>query len=498
MNPSEKNNFEQDWKRILDDASVPPPSSVWEGIEARLDADDDHKVIPLPWWQNRKLWLFAASISALLLVASGVWLNHSQNTNLTSAWKTATEKVLQSQELSGVTDENGSLATIEREHTHQDSDAPPQDFSVTEKIEIAKEKRIATVKIKVGDTGNGNTRFGNSTEKNAVSPVNLKQWETIQGIILDTYQEAQRNIANAESKKESVQESMEMLAIKKPSEQEIFLQNRYVYFNPNLELEIKEDIINKKEYWAGVSFMPATFNPNIQVVSAPPSYQSMAYSRQKAVTGNSKAGVSYSFQTQGGIKVSKHWSVEVGINYLQGNSIYEGGGYLLNSKATNQSSNVLESAIAERGKVAQEMVPSSPSLGNGVLGTSTLYINVNKDIANNYRYLQVPLQAGFILNPDGKWNYSLLGGIVSNIFLRNDLGSSNGEVITTKPNDNVYRTMNLATSTGLRIQYKLSEKWRANLTGSYQQAVTSGVHSDISLKSKPNMYGVAWGVRYSF
>lgn len=498
MDPSEKNNFEREWKRILDDASVPPPSSVWEGIEAHLDAKDDDKVIPLAWWQNKKLWLAAASISALLLVGSGLWFYHFQDSTTTIAGKTSTDIMTPSEGLNGLADERGDLAENKKEDAQKNSDANTKDHSVNESIAVANEKGITAAKTNVGVAGNKEASIGNSLENNTISTANLKQWETIQGIIMDNHQEAQRNIAIAESKKELLMVPLEMLAIKQPSEQEILMQKRYVFFKPNLELEIKEDIVNMKEYWAGVSFMPAAFNPNIQVVSAPASYQGLAYNSQKAMTGNSKSGVSYSFQTQGGIKVSKHWSVEMGVNFLQGNSMYEGGGYLLNSAATNKSSNVLESAIAERGNVVQGFAPSSPNYTGIDQTNNTIYINVNKDIANNYQYLQVPIQAGFTLNPDGKWNYALLGGVVSNIFLRNDLGSSTGEVITIKPNDNVYKTMNLAASTGLRIQYKLSENWRANLTGSYQQGFTPNVYSDISLKSKPMMYGVGWGVRYSF
>ena len=502
MNPSEKNNFEQDWKRILDDASVPPPSNVWEGIEARLDADDGDKVVPLAWWRNRMLWMVAASISAILLVGSGVWLNYSPNKTEGIAIKNEKNKTEPSKELKVSVSEETSLANTTKDESLKSNVAIEfNDGSEQGKIENINEKVLSLANSKVRVSSNGDAGFVSAKELNTISTTNLTLWKSIQGVILDNQKETERNIALAKTKNDLLIAPLELLAIKQPFEQEILMQKRYVFFNPNLELEIKEDIVKKKEYWAGVSFMPAAFNPNIQVVSAPTSYQGLAYNSQKAMTGNSKTGVSYSFQTQGGIKVSKHWTVEIGVNFLQGNSLYKGGGYLLNSAATNKSSNVLESAIAERGKVVQGFVPENPSSPNYVgLGQSnnSLYINVNKDIANNYQYLQVPLQAGFTLNPDGKWNYALLGGVVSNIFLRNDLDSSTGEIITTKPNDNVYKTMNLATTTGLRIQYKLSEKWRANLTGSYQQAITSGVHSDISLKSKPNIYGLGWGVRYSF
>jgi hypothetical protein len=102
------------------------------------------------------------------------------------------------------------------------------------------------------------------------------------------------------------------------------------------------------------------------------------------------------------------------------------------------------------------------------------------------------------LNPDGKLSYSVLGGMMANIFLNNELESANGSVIKTTTSDEVYRGMNWAATTGLRLNYRVARKWKASLTGSYQKAVTSGFRSNQNLESHPYLYGVSWGMRYSF
>jgi len=209
------------------------------------------------------------------------------------------------------------------------------------------------------------------------------------------------------------------------------------------------------------------------------------------LTGKNEAGASYALQTQGGVRLSKHWSMEMGVNYLKGNSKYEGGGYVLSSYA-NTSSNVLQSAL--NGLAAN---PSNDKSGD-YLNSNAIYIDVNKKVSNDYQYLQLPLQAGFTLNPDKKLSYSLLGGMMANFFLSNELESALGETITTTARDDVYRSMNWAATTGLRFNYKLSTKWKASLTGSYQKAISSGFKANQSLESHPYLYGVAWGVRYSF
>jgi len=110
----------------------------------------------------------------------------------------------------------------------------------------------------------------------------------------------------------------------------------------------------------------------------------------------------------------------------------------------------------------------------------------------------LPVQAGFTLNPDKKFSYSVLGGMMANFFLVNELESASGDIIRTTANDDIYRSMNWAATTGLRLNYKLSSNWGANLTGSYQRAVSSGFRSNQSLDSHPYLYGVSWSVRYSF
>jgi hypothetical protein len=235
--------------------------------------------------------------------------------------------------------------------------------------------------------------------------------------------------------------------------------------------------------------MPAAFNPNVKLREAPQAFMAQSVSQKRSVSGTSEARASYAVQTQGGVRLSKHWSVETGISYLRGNSAYEGGGYVVNAY-NSAASNVLENALAS----------NSPALSDKAadFNNGALYIDVAKKASNNYQYLQLPVQAGFTLNPDKKLSYSVLGGMMANFFLVNELESASGDIIRTTASDEIYRGTNWAATTGLRLNYKLSANWGANLTGSYQKAVSSGFKSNQSLDSRPYLYGVSWSVRYSF
>jgi|GEM_PF-916709 len=502
-----KRTFEDQWGKTFSDAAITPPPSVWEGIEARLDEEEDVAIIPI-WWQSPKLWYAAASIAALLIVG-GLWLKNGVTENGRSSDIAA--KITLPMKPEPVTAElSAGKINKTREVNHAETSKNVTGRSITS-IKSGRGKIDNSVKAEHTDVVDDqnkslatleplkpNSKLGKETRE----LIAARDKNTEPGKQVAANEKAtgdQKVLFNSKSKSDlavSIEEiaqkeelirsaiSAEMLASLPYKNLNVYFQKRYVFYKDN---ETQSVVPAKKhqEYWAGLGLMPASFNPDVNLKSSPASFANKSFASQKALTGKNDPGFSYAVQTQGGMRISKHWSVETGITYLQGNSQYEGGGYLLDA-ATYGSSNVLENAYAD-------LTNKSTGLSN-----NSIYIDVSKQVRNDYQYLQLPVQAGFTLNPDGKLSYSVLGGMMANFFLNNELQSDNGDVIKTTASDDVYRGMNWAATTGLRFNYKLSSKWRATLTGSYQKAVTSGFRANQSLESHPSLYGVAWGMRYSF
>jgi len=545
MDPSETHNFEDQWKKALNEASETPPPSVWEGIEARLDREDDD-IIPL-WWRSPKLWYAAASIAALLLVGGGIWYNNSLK-NIHSGNQYS--GIIKNQDHTGIATKAPFDHSSKTEISENKTEKKDQEKDVNEPLIANNSNAADSDKNEKTDITDSNRKDIVLTEKNkkdatgkAVEKSILNRPDKSEISAID----ADQNVIAGKTKKEILQDSQKVNAgngtpsnvpalsfpesiASKSSEQsrqddelnnlkntsvtadfltpipysdlDVFMQKRYVFFKAELKSEEKLAEHKKpKEYWAGVNLMPASFNPDVKISSAPTAFSSQLASRQKALTGTNKPGASYAIQTQGGVRLSKHWSLETGLSYLQGNSKYEGGGYILGS-SNNTASNVLQdalSSLAYSSSKNADMV-SSPAAPNGFANVTnnSLYIDVNKNVSNNYQFLQLPVQAGFTLNADKKLSYSVLGGMMANFFLNNQLEAATGEIITTTASDDVYRSLNWAATTGLRFNYKLSAKWKASLTGSYQKAITSGFRANQSLESHPYLYGVSWGFRYSF
>lgn len=500
MDPSNINSFEEQWRKALKEASEAPPPSVWEGIEARLDGEQE-KVVPL-WWQSPKMWYAAASIAALLLVGGGLWYSGGQEHKEEVA---VSAKSSQKAETKLAKPEEEQADAVQNQNKEQLAAA-------TEQSKIASASSEPTRNnLKGGVVGNANTGIAAADHANArgkenqqhsdgFSPAasviqegptsnNLDVIASKTGVINETAAgiAGGKNVAIAGVQNQAA--SAELLASLPYNDLDVYVQQRHVFFRPEIKIEEPVKTTKPKEYYAAIGIMPASFNPNVKLREAPQAFMAQSVSQKRSVSGTNEARASYAVQTQGGLRLSKHWSVETGLSYLRGNSAYEGGGYVLNPY-NSAASNVLENALAA----------NSPTLSDKAadFNNGALYIDVAKKVSNNYQYLQLPVQAGFTLNPDKKFSYSVLGGMMANFFLVNELESASGDIIRTTASDEIYRGTNWAATTGLRLNYKLSANWGANLTGSYQKAVSSGFKSNQSLDSRPYLYGVSWSVRYSF
>lgn len=510
MDPSNINNFEDQWRKALQEASETPPPSVWEGIEARLNKEQE-KIVPM-WWQSPKIWYAAASIVALLVVGGGLWLsglNTGDKPQVAVSTKPAgVPEPSEATERAPSASENLNTENLASASEPQAASVKPgRQQSFESKVEIAatgskstgvkRENVFPKAKNAVPEQSRVAAAVGVQKPvvrgiENEVVTEGYKPVENAQPVEIATAKVAgSSNAAALEDQNQTI--SAQLLASLPYSDLDVYVQKRHVFFRPQIEIEEPVKAKKPKEYYAGLGVMPASFNPDVQLKEAPMAFSAQSVSQKRATTGSSEARASYAVQTQGGVRLSKHWSVETGISYLRGNSAYEGGGYVLNAY-NNLSSNVLENALAGLTSAA-----NSPAADKAAgFNNGALYIDVAKKVSNNYQYLQLPVQAGFTLNPDKKFSYSVLGGMMANFFLVNELESASGEIIKTTASDDIYRGTNWAATTGLRLNYKLSSNWAANLTGSYQKAVTSGFKSNQSLDSHPYLYGVSWSVRYSF
>lgn len=517
MSQSEyNNNFNNEWQKAFKDASETPPPSIWQKLENQLDSEGIDKKIPLVWWKNPKIYYAAASVAVVLLAGLGILINLNPANEMNNfkgkdvAVTTEMQTPLQTEKSSG-------------EVITESQDNPSQQvasaIAKNESVLAGESKRI--VEASPSDLSENSSLTGSnaliSPPPSTVQSEIAKNRSENESVVAIT--ETSKNIASQEStleNKESVgvtpgdaalMSGVEIAMIDNSNmpwiEKTARFNKRLVFYRP--ELPEDEEELNpstKKEYYAGAGIMPSMFNPNISIASE--ATTSMAFGkssnssvRQEAPT---RSGVSYAMQTYGGIKLNKHWSIETGISYLKGNSVFESSGFVMDVMNVS-ASNALENALVTgSARVADKFYGHSLSNAPALNQSNSVYyyMDVKEDYQNNYSFIQLPVQAGFTIAPDHKLSYTVLGGMVGNLFLNNHLNLTSGGTLVTSISDGTYEPLHWSATSGLRLNYRLAENWSAMLTGSYQKAFYDAGGKAATIHFKPQLFGVGWGVKFNF
>jgi hypothetical protein len=290
---------------------------------------------------------------------------------------------------------------------------------------------------------------------------------------------------------------------------------RIVWFRP-AEPSIEPERIQPKragrEAWASLSMMPGAFNPTVAIRSAQASLAkttalSNSSVNQPAIA--SRANFSVAYQAGAGVQLNERWSVESGVGYLAGRStvdspVQQTAVYSLlaaspaaTPRETTLYVDALRTSVANASPAAGNVLVSA-DFTNTAANRYSMQNNYNpqarQTIANDYQFVQVPVQIGYQLRPRKRLGMALIGGFLSNIFVRNTVGDE--LVVTAK--DGVYKPVSLAATLGARFRYRPSKQWSASLAGMYQPSLGTGTRPESVVQSRPTSTGMSFGIDYHF
>jgi hypothetical protein len=532
MDELDKNIPDDFWRKAFDEASESPPPRVWNAIERRLDESEDSRILPL--WGSSLLsskpftWgLGVAAAVAVLLV--GWWLTGTQSTNQPVARaqrsiqqeqpQTAPDH-LASSPLNNSTDQPArALASIEKRANNPERTSNPQ--AIQQKAPSL--TKPAADQLVAQNFNRSNRSYNPAPEQRFSSRAMTKGSRRINnGFIQQPGQEA-ASVAfttSAPASIMSVSESdqaqrlmIEKLALRPMKLRSLAGIQRIVWFRPAelpLEPEATKSKRESREVWASVSMMPGSFNPSVALRST----QTAAFSNAAKIsqpTINNRANFSVAYQAGAGVQLSDRWSVESGIGYLSGHSTVEspsqsGGGSTVSlvTTATDQASsagnlyaNAVRSSVSN-GMLSSASVSNVPKANYDNLAAANGFQNYSnpyqQELANNFEFVQLPIQLGYQLRPNKRLSMALLGGLLTNIFVRNTIGDD--LVITGK--DGVYRPVSWAASMGARFRYRPSGRWSASLAGMYQPTLGESTRPQSQVQSSPTSAGMSFGLNYHF
>lgn len=500
MDELEKKLPDDFWRRTFDEATETPPPHVWDSIERRLDESQGLKIIPL--WGNglaasRPFMWGTGVAAAVALLLAGWWLLRTPAVDEPFAL-THQDSVLSVQAASPL-----AAATS---LTHKPLPNPSPGIASIQKGTNRQAGIVAEAGLKLTTTMKHNRSPELFTSLDQLPAVGTSAVLPVSGQVSLAYaRQPEFGIYPSNIDQAMVFQNLTGKSIQVRKFGQI---QRIVWFRPAepaMQSEAVQPKRKNRDIWASVSVMPGSFNPMVSIVSgavmsSSSTFKGVASATVDQQSVSSQANFSVAYQAAAGVQLTDRWSLESGIGYLAGRSTVTTPVSLPANTLLAQGDRAAKSLYVDalRNSMSSGTMTNmnqaniaNPATGAPLTGYSSA---TSQTLNNDYQYVQMPVQIGYQLRPRKRLSLALLGGIITNIFVRNTV--SNELVVTAK--DGVYRPVSLAASLGARFRYQPSGQWSASLAGSYQPSLSSVTQASAQVQSHPTTAGMTFGVDYHF
>lgn len=282
---------------------------------------------------------------------------------------------------------------------------------------------------------------------------------------------------------------------------------RPLFMPPPPESEGAKKSARGSRFWASVGAAPVGFDPRVRLggsvaalanaAMTTNNFQNSSIGRGSlsSPVAQSQPALSYRVGGRVGWQVSDRWSLESGVEYLNGQSTLQSGLVLVN-RATNEATSLFAEALSNKNAAALDV-----AYNVGSLAAQNSFVPADNQLRSTYQYVSVPLQVGYRLWPESRMEALLSAGFSGDVFLSNTLqptGTSNLSAVRYAPADGVYRQLLWSGLGGLGLRYRLDTHWGLGLNGTFRRALTSGVQNSSGVQTFPREMGVGLRVDYRF
>lgn len=555
-----ENKFEELWQKAFDDASVPPPERVWEGIESHLN-----RTAPIPVQKSSKWSYLLASLLLLLVLGPLGWVFWNKGEKNNGQEPTGSEQVARGkgQGAEGKEQDFNLHSTELAKGRGQGAEGKEQGFDLNS-TELTKSKgheAKSTAQVSITRKAVGNLPIesvGHPTHNERVIALKQVSKNT------DSHSELTPQPSHVYDKKEffaskkvgktpnnqellitktkqssrmkqgeqqtttntSVQEPLPLNQTQQPQ-----VPNEAVVVEENIVAAVKREnwianyLKNKSlakvtfpfptvsvtnqplpfikpvskrhlDWWLGINLMVNRFNPNATI-------EDIAISSITAV--NSISGFN-ALVGQKPFSVSKPgdsyligFQAGVAISrhvFIESGVQYWRGNSWLESDALMM--NRLDSKRADlyNSFLANNQVIPVFSRQNVLLPTNTAY-----RVQNLYQYLSVPLRIGYRLRPFPKVETSVLAGASGDFFQKNTIYNQTANLVSSTEytrQDQWYRNFNLSGLVGVSVGYDLPSHWQVSADAQYRHAMLDGVNQPSAVHSRLTQWAIGLGLKRHF
>lgn len=506
MSQLEPNDFEERWRKAFAEASESPSDELWDRIEQKLPPEQP---IGLPLF-----WI--GTVLLFLIGTLGWWYYQSKNSAVPENRPELAQSVLKKERIRSISENKTPTASQE---TIVAAPAPSAAISAS----VPSSSQPAR---KSGKTWN---KSGLNKEALAVQNSPKEQTQSIHRQP-ETRQSNVKNTYVPGSSIPSIQSTVSVPSVANSSTfpvaeeqktvdlKEAFIKSWTLYpfgkklnspavaVAPVISVKPKSSFPLSK-HWISFNASWANFNP---AVSTSGGYTSAFYSYAPAYSGQSlpaaaqpqtdtyrgKSHFSYLLELTGGSRLSKHWYLETGVQYLKGHSILNNNIILTSSNSRNSLYNQILESQRSSGPGVKDYAPVG---GNN---TPNNLSSVSVGTINRFRYsfdfLSVPVSIGYTFRPEKRLNYFASAGLTMDFFLKNVLIDDTYEDIPPAeygPKDRVYRNITTSTQGAIGANYRLSPKTSLNLKAFARKSLMGGIRHGEYMQIRPLTMGIGLGIR---
>jgi hypothetical protein len=238
--------------------------------------------------------------------------------------------------------------------------------------------------------------------------------------------------------------------------------------------------------WTSVGFAGGGFNTNVgtgATLQASTAYDfaqaNGLRSPGTATSRQERVGTAFSFGLGVGKAISKRWSWQTGLVYMQ--------------QALNYSTNVVDVGAgnaASRAFLAESL--------SGATFDANLALTAPYQLQANLNYLSLPLLAGYtVLNR--KFSIQLNGGVATDVLVQSNWQDRSGQFKDNRQTtSDVYRAMNWAGLLNTEFSYQLGKHYRASLVPGLRYSLQPIYRTEVNNNLRPFIWDVGFRLKYQF
>ncbi|MFY0606605.1 MAG: outer membrane beta-barrel protein [Cyclobacteriaceae bacterium] len=256
------------------------------------------------------------------------------------------------------------------------------------------------------------------------------------------------------------------------------------------------------KYWAGLGVGSGSFDPNFQsggssLVAQNLDFNPAAFSlsSNELVDTNSptvreqmNAGESVSLGVNFGLKLSRRWSVQSGIQYAR-------------SGATTETNVIIQSTQIQESLPVTSQAKSVEQFVNVVENESIVeYDYRDVSLRNQFQFASVPITAGYRIL-DKKFSIELNAGLVTNFYMGNRLEGLDNEIaeVTIGPgSESPYKNVSFSGLAGVELGYQVMRNFDFIIQPNYRHGINSLTKDGSNFTTNPTGFGLLTGIRYNF